>query len=191
MKYFDYLKSVLCAPYEYSELLNIFHNEIFYVNKELPTAEMDENRIADGLALRDEYAAHGYDPSTDLHPLDYELPRTPNGTCTFLEFFAALARRMENDILYDPTKGNRTWNWAAQMLANMGLSGSWCLNPIDPRKYYDVQRAIFRVIDRAYEPSGEGGLFWIRNTVRFSALDLRELEIWDQMKYYIRENRLV
>lgn len=188
MKYFDYLKSVLCAPEEYSELLNIFHNEIFYVNKELPTAEMDENRIADGLALRDEYEVHGYDPSTDLHSLDYELPRTPNGTCTFLEFFAALARRMENDILYDPIKGNRTWVWAKQMLTNMGLGGRVCfLNHIDPRDIYSVQKAIFRVIDRAYEPSGRGGLFWIR----FDGLDLRQLEIWDQMKHYIRENGLV
>lgn len=191
MRYFDYLKSVLCAPDKYVNLLEIFHKEIFYVNKELPTAEMDENRIADGLALRDEYAAHGYDPHTDLLAIDYELPTTPNGTCTFLEFFAALARRMENDILYDPIKGNRTWEWAEHMISNMGLGRREFLNPINPRAYYEVQRAMFRVIDRTYEPSGEGGLFWIKCSIKYVGLDLRGLEIWDQMKYYIRENRLV
>lgn len=183
MTYLDYLKEVICYPGEgFNDLLQIMQNEIFYLNESDLNYEMDCNRIADGLALREEYEMHGFNGESD----HINFPKTPEGTCTFLEFLAALARRIENDYLYDPMMGNRTWLWFTMMLNNMGLMEVWFKNDhIDPHDVYYIQKRMFRVIEKDYNDDGtDGGLFPIPNR------DVKNLEIWDQMRLYLRENRI-
>jgi hypothetical protein len=50
--------------------------------------------------------------------------------------------------------------------------------------HYDeiyVTEVIDRFINRKYEPNGKGGLFTIRNVKE----DLRDVEIWYQMCWYL------
>lgn len=182
MKYLDYLKEVICYPGEgFNDLLQYLQNDIFFINENDPNYSMDYNRIEDGLALRDEYEMHGYNGESDK----IILPITPEGTCTFLEFLVALARRIENDYLYDPMQGNRTWTWFYMMISNMGLVSPWYRDHIDPHEAYHIQKAMYRVIEKEYNDDGtEGGLFPIPGH------NIKNLEIWDQMRLYLRENHL-
>lgn len=184
MTYFDYLKDVICYPgKDFDGILQIMFKEIFYLNPSDETFLMDMNRIEDALALREEYEMHGY--QGDPEYLVTLLPKTEEGTCTVLELLAALARRIENDYLYDPAKGNRTWQWFYLMLYNMGLTEDYFKDPLDPHDIYCVQRHIYRIIDKTYNDDGtDGGLFPIPGK------EVKSLELWDQMRLFLRENNV-
>ena len=44
-----------------------------------------------------------------------------------------------------------------------------------------VEECVDRMLNREYEPNGKGGLFYVRGCTD----DLRELEIWSQMCYFL------
>jgi hypothetical protein len=89
----------------------------------------------------------------------------------------ALALRCEETIMDNAKLGDRTGQWFWRMICTMGLNGMYDHN-YDKRH---VEKCINRVLDRAYEPDGEGGLFRIRDC----ADDLREVEIWCQLLWYL------
>ena len=77
----------------------------------------------------------------------------------------------------NPTFGDRTGQWFWDMVRNLGL-----MNMTDDR--FDeghVSKVIHIFLDRKYEPDGQGGLFKIRHCRR----DLREVEIWCQLNWYL------
>ena len=77
----------------------------------------------------------------------------------------------------NPTFGDRTGQWFWDMVRNLGL-----MNMTDDR--FDeghVRKVIDIFLDRKYEPDGKGGLFKIRHCRR----DLREVEIWCQLNWYL------
>lgn len=77
----------------------------------------------------------------------------------------------------NPTFGDRTGQWFWDMVRNLGL-----MNMTDDR--FDeghVRKVIDTFLDRKYEPDGQGGLFKIRHCRR----DLREVEIWCQLNWYL------
>jgi hypothetical protein len=130
----------------------------------------DENRAADGIALRYRYCSnYGYED------LDYYL----DGPCSVLEMMVALAIRCEETIMDDPDIGDRTGQWFWGMLVNMGLGA------MDDSKYDRrvVDIAVDTLLDRTYEPDGKGGLF----TVKHCDQDLRTVEIWYQLIWYLGE----
>ena len=128
----------------------------------------DANRADDGISLRYRFTIHsGYDG-------DYEYL---DGPCSVLEMMIALAIRCEEDIMDDPLYGNRTGQWFWQMIVSLGL-GSMTDRNFD-RDYVRDRIDIF--LERDYEPNGEGGLF----TVRDCEYDMREVEIWYQMNWYL------
>ena len=63
------------------------------------------------------------------------------------------------------------------MIASLGLNGM-SDNHYDEKYVNDV---INRFLDREYEPNGKGGLFTIRNCEH----DLRDVEIWYQLCWYL------
>ena len=105
--------------------------------------------------------------------------------CSVLEMLVGLAYSIEDHVLYDGTKGDRSAIWFWMMLENLGLdvcTDTWMR--LTPGSSSFVERTIECVLDRAYSPDGYGGLFPLRNPSE----DQREVEIWYQAHAYILEN---
>lgn len=128
----------------------------------------DENRARDGIDLRYRFALLHDTPS---------LVQYLEGPCSVLEMMIALAIRCEENIMDDPKVGDRTGQWFWGMIVNLGL-GAMTDNRFD-RQFVD--EVVQRFLDRDYEPNGKGGLFTVRNC----KYDLRTVEIWYQLNYYL------
>ena len=77
----------------------------------------------------------------------------------------------------DTRYGDRTTQWFWNMIVNLGLGGMVdALVDIE-----EVDKIIERFLNREYEPNGRGGLFTIDNCEE----DLREVEIWYQLCWYL------
>lgn len=170
-EYFEWMCQLVCNErysrgLSYQKLLRHLHNIDFqYV---IP---MDGNRAEDGIDLRYRF---GYEKS-------YEGPMIAsfldNRSCSVLEMLIALAFRCEENIMNNPDVGNRMDQWFWNMIVNLGL-GSMSDSRFDPKYTDDV---IFRFMDRKYKRDGEGGLF----TIEHCKYDMRSVEIWYQMNWYL------
>lgn len=150
----------------YRELLSYLHNRKFDY-----FIALDGNRAEDGVDLRYRFAREkGYSDPAIATYLDYK-------PCSILEMMVALVIRCEEHIMDDPDIGNRTGQWFWGMIFNLGLESMDDSN-------FDINRVcgvIDRFINREYEPNGEGGLFTVENC----EYDLRTVEIWYQMCWYL------
>ncbi len=127
----------------------------------------DDNRADDGIQLRRKYG---------LYREDVTLSRYITGPCSVLEMMVALAFRCEG-YMDDTQMGNRTGQWFWGMIHNLGLSPM-----IDSKFDIDyVDDIIARFLNREYEPDGKGGLF----TVKHCTQDMRTVEIWCQLNWYL------
>ena len=166
--YFDWMYNLVCRN-RYSK--NISFKKVFsYLNdtKFTDSIRMDLNRAKDGTELRRRYAnefkiANIYDRIC--------------GPCSVLEMMIALAIRCEETIMDDENFGDRTDQWFWDMMKNLGL-GHMDDDEFDEEYVSDV---ITRFLNRDYEPDGRGGLFFVRNC----DIDLRDVEIWIQMLWYL------
>ena len=172
--YFEWLSDlVLDRSYSdyisYEKLLMYLHSVEFRW-----TIPKDQNRAADGEALRYRFSVehrHGYPVDVILGYLD--------APCSVLEMMVALALRCEETIMDDPNVGNRTSQWFWGIVTSLGL-GSMTDTRFDKLFVADT---IERFLDRKYEPNGKGGLF----TMRHTNCDLRKVEIWSQLCWYLDE----
>lgn len=128
----------------------------------------DENRADDGVQLRRRYG---------LSRDDASLADYIRGPCSVLEMMVALAIRCEETIMDDTAMGDRTGQWFWGMVHNLGLS---------PMKDYHFDRkfvddVIARFLNREYGPDGRGGLFTVKNC----NYDMRDVEIWCQLSWYL------
>lgn len=167
--YFEWLSDIVCGErysgaVSFRKLLMRLHSIEFRYS--IPN---DKNRAAGGVDLRYRFACYypGIENADDY--LD--------GPCSVLEMMVALCVRCEEDIMDDPSIGDRTGQWFWGMIVNLGL-GSMTDARYD-RRY--VEEVIERFLDRDYAPDGKGGLFTIRNCEH----DLRDVEIWIQMLWYL------
>ena len=130
----------------------------------------DRNRAKDGVDLRRRFSKEsGYE-------YDY-LAEYLEGPCSVLEMMLALAIRCEETIMDDPSKGDRTRQWFWGMINNLGL-GAMTDNSFDRLQ---VKKIIDIFLNREYERNGYGGLFTVRHCTR----DLRKIEIWRQLCWYL------
>lgn len=165
-EYFEWLVDRICndrRAVSYSKLLNFLHSIEFVYSH-----PMDENRAANGIDLRYRFA-HSY-----LEDDDAEYCMT--GPCSMLEMMVALSICCE-EIMDDPTIGDRTAQWFWGMVSSLGLKGMYDTN-------FDIQFTeyiIERFFNRDYEPDGTGGLF----TIRHCEYDMRDIEIWHQLCEYL------
>lgn len=152
----------------YRKLLRFLHSICFSY-----TIPMDGNREADGIDLRYRF---GYENSYKDSIIATYLDIRP---CSILEMMIALAIRCEESIMDDPDIGDRTSYWFWSMIRNLGLSD------MDDTKYNEryASKVVERFLNHDYKKNGEGGLF----TVRHSDRDLRNVEIWYQMCWYLDE----
>ena len=169
-EYFEWLYDLVCGERcsgkcSYRKLMIFLHDVEFRYS--LP---MDENRAHDGIDLRYRFSiSKGFES-------DY-FSEYLRGPCSVLEMMIALSVRCEENIMDDTKYGNRTSQWFWGMINNLGLGDMY-----DSRFDKDNVNAIVqRFLDRKYAPNGKGGLFTIRNC----KYDLRDVEIWYQLNWYL------
>ena len=92
----------------------------------------------------------------------------------------ALAQRCEESIMDDPEAGNRTGVWFWAMISNLSLD---CMSDDDFDELY-VEEHVRHFLDRQYSYQGDGGLFFVRKP----PMDMRRVEIWTQLNWYLNEN---
>jgi hypothetical protein len=168
--YFSWMASLaIVSPTErsdYSHLLNALYDTKFYF-----TIPLDENRYVDGLDLRYRFGySHNISKEQIMDTLDTR-------ECSMLEMMVALALRCEEHIMYDPDLENQLSNWFSDMLQSLKLENMTNNN-------FDIDWVTYRLdclLKHEYEPNGSGGLFTIRNPRQ----DLRKVEIWYQMCWYL------
>lgn len=169
--YFEWLYEGMCGNrysknISYRKLLEHLHNTNFRY-----TISNDKNRASDGIDLRYSFAlSQGCEDEPELIT-DYL-----KGPCSVFEMMVALAQRCES-VMDDPKIGDRTGQWFWGMINNLGLGG------MNDNRYDEqyVDDVINTFLDREYKSNGKGGLFTIRNC----EYDLREVEIWYQLCWYL------
>ena len=156
--YFNWLcETVGCKTKPgWNKVLELLHNEDF-----VSLVPNDDNRVADGIELRDYY-------------FDHDGLSVMVGPCSLLEMIVGLAIRIA-DILFDPM-----WEEAPnihhafwEMINNLGLYPGSSEN----------KKIVDNLVNRNYEEDGRGGLFPLNLPVE----DQRKLEIWYQMMSYLGE----
>lgn len=167
-EYFDWMYDLMCEnvasdQISYRKLFNFLHTAEFRYS--IPK---DENRAHDGINFRYHFNVSEY-PDCDILGM-------LKGPCSVLEMMVALATRCEN-IMDDEHYGDRTRQWFWGMIKSLGLS-DMTDDRFDHRKTFET---IERFLDREYEPNGKGGLF----TIKLTDKDLRKVEIWYQMCWYL------
>lgn len=132
----------------------------------------DDNRAADGKALRRVYAAN-----------DNFLSADESAPCSMLELCIALAMRMEFAYGWpEQDEGVAIWFW--ELMKNIGLDIY-----TDDRysstehAWHIIEEILDVVIERLYTPQGHGGLFPLRCTDGAQ----NRLELWYQMSLYLEE----
>lgn len=168
-QYFEWLYNYVCKgrvskQISYYKLFTLLHDIdfTFYIRNDL-------NRARDGVDLRYRFAMFMDDEERVLDILD--------GPCSVLEMILALAIRCEETIMNDTRYGDRTGQWFWNMLSNLGISYM-----TDDRFDKDIAvKKIYDFMERRYDPDGKGGLFYIRECKE----DLRDVEIWTQLNWYL------
>ncbi len=147
-------------------LLFLFRTEFYAV------MSRDENRIEDGLDLRERYI---YMERLNIYSDELDAPPY----CSVLEMLVALAIRCENEIMYDPDYEDRTSKWFWIMLDNIGLSDFKDGNFDENEANYIISKWL----ERDYKRSGVGSIFYTNNP----KINMQKTEIWYQMNYFIDE----
>ena len=131
--------------------------------------DLDSNRAGDGLSLRYDYAIE-CDKGFDEYYMRY---------CSVLEMMVGVSLRCERDFTGDLERGYAVDKWFWKMIDNMGLMSYTDEAYLES----DVIKIVEAMMYREYEPNGKGGLFIIKEP----GADIRDLEIWKQMNWYISE----
>jgi hypothetical protein len=130
----------------------------------------DDNRAADGKELRYVFIEEQDLDASDCKEwlsLDASIFEMIVALCLRCNFIAPLGMN----------------EWFGIFLNNLRLS-QYANNGIAEKDEAKINRAIRKMNDRAYGPSGRGGLFPLRKPDR----DQRKIELWYQMAAYMAEN---
>lgn len=138
-----------------------------------PLILMDTNRVDDGIGLRYRF---GEEKRLDRDTVTDAFRGKP---CSVLEMMIALAKRCEESIMSDYNLGDRTALWFWGMLDTLGLSD------MDDSNFNALEAGhiMYIFMNRKYHKDGTGGLFKIHDDTK----DMREIEIWYQMCFYLDE----
>lgn len=167
-QYFEWMVHLVCNEMpekqkSYRKLLMRLHNIEFRYS-----LAMDGNREEDGIDLRYRFA--------DVYSI-HDIMMYLNFPCTVFEMMVALSHRCEENIMGSPEAWDRTGHWFWGMVKNLGLSS---MKDSRFEKRF-VDEKIERFLKREYKSNGDGGLF----TVKKCKCDLRKVEIWYQMCWYL------
>lgn len=173
--YLNWLYENMCngrvIVYTYHDLFRALYNTEFR-----SFIDMDENREQDGCDLRYRFINYIKDDHYEHYSLD-DIEKALDKPCSVLELMIALAIRCEENIMSDPSYGNRTQQWFWNMIANLGL------HDMQDGSFDEVifKKIMTTFIERRYTHDGKGSLFYVRNCSE----DMRNLEIWKQLFIYL------
>lgn len=160
----------LCGDRQHTKLFDFLQSITF-----LPSHINDENRAKDGVDFRLRFP----EAKSDYTYRDVYLYLT--GPCTFLEMLLALSFRCEEHIMGDPSEDDNTHQWFVDMLKSLHLYGT-----TDSHFNAEYVNGVIDIFNRReYQKNGDGGLFTISNPT----LDMRSIEIWWQLNWYLSEKR--
>ncbi len=131
----------------------------------IPVHPMDENRVSDGLSLREKFT---YETGEFL---DSSSGLTPK--CSFFEMLAGLAIRIESQIMRNLSLGDRTSKWFLEMIDNLGFS-----DYTNKNWKYDKTEIIKFKCDNIINK--KESIFLVNK-------DLLQEEIWIQCMQYLRK----
>lgn len=173
MKYFVWLCGLVGVDepdHTYFQLAHALHSIRF-----LWSIPMDENRAADGVALRKKQ--QGCEESTD-DPKD----------CTFFEMLVALALKITDTFEEPEDEEGAPTKWFFIFVENLGLdqysdeyvnkNGKKC------DIFCDISEIRDRFLSQGYKFDGEGWIFPLNSPPR----DQRKVEIWCQLQDFLAEN---
>lgn len=167
-RYFDYLLNLcnlnLIKYQKYDSLFEILHNIEF-----IAALERDENRIDDGLELRDQFVDQNRINGSYLYDL-------LGGTASVFEVLVALSLRLTHEYVGTPGDEHPD-ELFMDFIQNLRLE-YWM-------KFYDVEKIINIWMDRNFSRSGYGSPFPLNNGCDIR--DQRYIEIWDQAIDYINK----
>lgn len=159
LDYFEWMYDIVCAS-RYTNS-NSYRKLLQYLHDVEFTyiVKRDADRFYDGINLRQRFG------------------QKIDGPCSVLEMMVALSIRCEETIMVDPKIGDRTAQWFWQMIVNLGLGGE-----TDSRFDEEyVSNVVDKFLHRNYQRDGHGGLF----SVKRCRYDLRDVDIWTQMMWYL------
>ena len=149
---------------QYDELAQVLWSTDFHYS-----VRGDDNRAADGVALRKEYD----------ETYGHNCTKLASKPCSVLEFLIALAKRMDY-ATFDYTVGPRVYKWFWDMLRNLGIGEYRCKKP----KIRGISTVLENFMTRNYDENGTGNIFSLRKTVP----EFEKIEFWYQMNAYLDEN---
>lgn len=166
--YFTWMCKWLDPECEYSLLLRcLYEREFTWI------VDRDVNRAEDGCILRTRFEAESGMPC-DAEWIDWP--------CSVLEMMLALSIRVDDQIMYDISSGERVSDWFWEMATWMDLTNlydeAWrkrpqhCMNIANER--------IDKMLDREYSDDGKGGLMPCMEDIS----EWRTAEIWVQANRY-------
>ena len=158
---------------KYSNVINLLYNTRYEY-----TLNLDENRKKDGIALRYHFSCACKVP-IEIIEKDFD-----KNYCSVLEMLASLAKRCDNNIMFDIRYGDRTALWFWIMFCNLGLN-NFDDSVWNENTHYIITNILNRFFRREYYPDGSnGGLFVTKN----ASWDMRNIQIWDQLNIFMSEN---
>lgn len=130
------------------------------------SVDHDDNRIADGLDLRVEFAHVVHVRRRQMEQL---------GPCSFLEVLIGLSRRLAF------MAGGEAAGWAWQLIINLELDRM--PDPFSSRRARQAEKIMEVCVKRQYAPDGQGGFF----PLAWPDEDQTKIELWYQMNSYAEE----
>lgn len=169
--YFEWMTNKV---FRFSDEINNYYKLLCYLNdiEYSYTLDRDINRYNDGLDLKKAFCSEVGVSRSNADYLGHQ--------CSVLEMMVALAIRCEVSIMTDPAFGDRTWVWFMAMLQSMRLD----MQTNDSYNETYVEERISIMLNRTYDAYGDGALFIVRNPM----LDMRQVEVWIQMNWFLSEN---
>jgi hypothetical protein len=144
--------------------------------------DMDENRAMDGLDLRKDF-------KQERSYSNYLIFDAMN--CSVLETLIALSIRIDEEIMWNPDRGERYISWFWEMIDNLELGGfdDFHFDFGLDREVVEGRLDIF--LDRKYDKNGVGSLFPMKNLLHFynqkcnkAVKSVTKYDIWHQMSMY-------
>ncbi len=165
--YFEWLCTLINSEkYDINRWMNVL--EALFSKPFYNVHPKDVNRMEDGYELWLKYC--------ELANI-FTINEHDRNSVSILEVMIALAMRCENEIMSCIDGSNHTSIWFFDMLENLGLI-DLSDNNFDYIKFEYITN---RFLNRNYDPDGKGGLFYIPGI----NIDLRDVEIWYQMNWYL------
>lgn len=148
----------------------LYHKEFVWIDDGRGDVSHDENRAADGKALRTAFLREN-----SAYRREARASGWMDEPCDVLEMLIALAKK----ISYIDLEGRSTDDWFWIMIRNLELDIYTDATDVPPAEVYYV---LDRVLNREYDADGSGGLFPIRGA---DVVDQRGVEIWYQANTYL------